>query len=68
VPRIGKGGFGIAQWCNSGLRAGYSGVRVPLCPGNFSPHHRVQTSSGSHLATYPMGNRCSFAGGKAASA
>jgi hypothetical protein len=28
-------------------------------PGNFS-HHRVQTSSGSHPASYPMGTRGSF--------
>jgi hypothetical protein len=33
---------------------------------NFSPHHRVQTSSGAHPASYPMGTRGSFPGGKAA--
>jgi hypothetical protein len=34
--------------------------------GNFSLHYRVQNGSGAHPASYPMGNRCSFPGGKAA--
>jgi hypothetical protein len=33
--------------------------------GNFSLHHHVQNSSGAHPASYPMGTRGSFAGGKA---
>jgi hypothetical protein len=33
--------------------------------GNFSLHHRVQTGSGPHPASYPMDNRGSFPGGKA---
>jgi len=33
---------------------------------NFSPHHRVQTGSESHPASYPMFTRGSFPGGKAA--
>jgi hypothetical protein len=36
--------------------------------GNFSLHHRVQTGSGAHPASYPMGTRDSFPGGKAAGA
>jgi len=48
-------GAGIAQWYSAGLRA-----------GNFSLHHRVQTGSGAHPASYPMGTRGSFPGGKAA--
>jgi hypothetical protein len=43
-----------------------SRVRFPVGAGNFSLHHRVQNSSGAHPASYPMGNRCSFLGGKAA--
>jgi hypothetical protein len=31
---------------------------------NFSLHHRVQTGSGSHAASYPMGTRGSFLGVK----
>jgi hypothetical protein len=31
---------------------------------NFSPHHRVQTSSGAHRASYPVGTRDSFLGVK----
>jgi len=42
------------------------GVRVPAGAGNFSLHHRVQTSSGPHPASHPMGNKGSFPAGKAA--
>jgi hypothetical protein len=59
---------GIAQWYSAGLRAGWSGVRVPAGPGNFSLHHRVQTGSGTHPSSYPTGTRGSFLGGKAAGA
>jgi hypothetical protein len=34
--------------------------------GNFSLHHRVQNGSGIHSASYPMGTRGSFPGGKVA--
>jgi hypothetical protein len=34
----------------------------------ISLHHRVQTCSGAHPASYPMGTRCSFPGSKAAGA
>jgi hypothetical protein len=34
--------------------------------GNFSLRHRVQNGSGAHPASYPMGTRGSFLGGKAA--
>jgi hypothetical protein len=36
--------------------------------GNFSLRHRVQTGSGAHSTSYPMGTRGSFPGGKAAGA
>jgi hypothetical protein len=32
----------------------------------FSLHHRVQNGSGAHSASYPMGTRVSYLGGKAA--
>jgi hypothetical protein len=35
---------------------------------NFSLHHRVQNGSEAHPASYPMGTRGSFLGGKAAGA
>jgi hypothetical protein len=57
-------GAGIAQWYSAGLRAGWSGVRFPGGAGNFSPHHCVQTGSGAHPASYPMGTRDSFPGVK----
>jgi hypothetical protein len=59
-------GARIAQLCSTGLRAGWSGVWVPVGAGNFSLHLRVQTGSGFHPAFYPMGTRYSFPGDKAA--
>jgi len=44
-------GRGISQWLDD------RGVRVPAGAGNFSLHHRVQTDSGIHLVSYPMGTR-----------
>jgi hypothetical protein len=41
-------------------------VRFPAGAGNFSPYHRVQNGCGAHSASYPMGTRGSFPGGKAA--
>jgi hypothetical protein len=43
-------------------------VRFPAEAGNFSLHHRVQNGSGAHPASYPIGTRGSFPGGKAAGA
>jgi hypothetical protein len=57
-----------------GIALGYglddrgSRVRFPAGAGNFSLHHRVQNGSGAHPASYPMGTRGSFLGGKAAGA
>jgi hypothetical protein len=59
---------GIAHWYSAELRAGWSEVRVPAEPGNFFLHHRVQTGSGTHSASYPMATRGSFPGDKAAGA
>jgi hypothetical protein len=55
---------GIAQLYSAGQQAGCSGVPVPAGAGNFSPYHRVQTGSGPHPASYPMGTRGSFPGVK----
>jgi hypothetical protein len=57
-----------------GIALGYwlddrgSRVRFPAGAGNFSLHHRVQNGSEAHPASYPMGARSSFLGGKAAAA
>jgi hypothetical protein len=59
---------GIAHWYSPGIRAGRLGVRVLVELGNFSPHYRVQTGSGAHPASYPMGTRGTFPVGKAAGA
>jgi hypothetical protein len=45
-----------------------SRVRFSTRAGNFSLHHRVQNGSGAHPASYPIGSRGSFPGGKAAGA
>jgi hypothetical protein len=45
-----------------------SRVRFPAGVGNFSFHHRVQTGSVAHRASYPMGTGGSFPGGKVAGA
>jgi hypothetical protein len=49
-----------------GLDERGSRVRFPAGAGNFSLHHRVLNGSGAHPASYPMGTRGSFLGGKAA--
>jgi hypothetical protein len=57
-----------------GIRLGYrlddqgSRVRFPAGAGNFSLHHRVQSGSEAHSASYLMGTGTSFPGGKAAGA
>jgi hypothetical protein len=57
-----------------GIALGYglddrgSRVRLPAGAGNFSLHHRVQKGSGAHPASYRIGIRGSFPGGKAAMA
>jgi hypothetical protein len=53
-------GYGLNDRC--------SRVRFPTEAGNFSLHHRVQNGSGAHPASYPMGTRGSFLGGKVAGA
>jgi hypothetical protein len=58
----------IAQWHGAGPRAGWSGFRAPAGAGNFSLHHRIQTDSGAHSASYPIGTRDSFPRGKTARA
>jgi hypothetical protein len=42
-------------------------VRVPV-GARFSHLHAIQTDSGAHPASYPMGTRDSFPGGKVAGA
>jgi hypothetical protein len=41
------------------------GVRFRAGAGNFFLRHRVQTGSGTHPASYPMGTEGSFSAGKA---
>jgi hypothetical protein len=45
-----------------------SSFRFPAGAGNISLHYRVQNGSGAHPASYLMGTRGSFPGGKAAGA
>jgi hypothetical protein len=66
VPKSRDSSVGIAL--GSGLDDRGSRVRFPAGAGNFSLNHRVQNSSVAHPASYPMGTRGSFPGGKAAGA
>jgi hypothetical protein len=45
-------------------RAGLGVFESRKGAGNLSLHHRLQTSSGAHPASYPTGTRGSFPGGK----
>jgi hypothetical protein len=58
----------IAQWYRTGLRARWSGVRVPARAENFSLHHRVQNGYQAQSVSYSMGTRSSFSGVKATGA
>jgi hypothetical protein len=58
------GSVGIAL--GYGLDERGSRVRFLAGAGNFSLHHRVQNGSGAHPASYPVGTRGFFRGGKAA--
>jgi hypothetical protein len=53
-----------------GYRLDYQGSRIqfPVGAGYFSLHHHVQNSSGTNPASYPVGTRGSFPGGKVARA
>jgi hypothetical protein len=57
---------GMAQWCSAGLDDWGGGIQIPVGAGNFSPHHHIQTGSGTHPASYPMGTKGSFPGGEVA--
>jgi hypothetical protein len=59
--RDSSGGIALSY----GLDDRGSTVRFPVGAGNFSLHHRLQDGSGAHPASYPVGTRASFPGGKA---
>jgi hypothetical protein len=64
----------VSRDSSAGIVLGYglgdrgSRVRFPAGAGNFSLHHRVQNGSEAHPASYSVGTRGSFPGGKAAGA
>jgi len=60
--------FGIPLGCGLDDRGSGSRFRFSVGAGNFSLYHRVQTGSGDHSASCPMGTRDSFPGGEAAGA
>jgi hypothetical protein len=49
--------YGITKWYSAGLRAGWSGFRVPVGARNSPLHHHVQTDAGAYPASYPVGTR-----------
>jgi hypothetical protein len=57
---------GIALSC--GLDDRGSMIRFLAMAGNFSLYYGIQNGSGAHPASYLMGTRGSFSGGKAAGA
>jgi hypothetical protein len=58
-------GAGLAQLYGDGLRAGWPGFKS--CLGqDFSLFHCLQTDSGAHPASYPVGARGDFPRGKVA--
>jgi hypothetical protein len=63
-----NGGKYSPNFIYTGLDDRGSRVRFPAGAGNFSFHHRVQNGSGANPASYRMGTRSSFPGGKAAGA
>jgi hypothetical protein len=64
VSKSRNNSVGIALGYGLGDRG--SRILIPTGILNFSFHHRVQNGSGGHPASYPMGTRRSFPGGKAA--
>jgi hypothetical protein len=61
-------GSSVGMGLGYGLDDRGSRVRFPAGTGNFSVHYRVKNCSGAHPASYPMGERGCFLGGKAAGA
>jgi hypothetical protein len=61
-------GPGVSQWYSADLQIEWSMVHVSAGTESFSLHQRVQTGSGTHLVSYPMGTSVSFPGAKAAGA
>jgi hypothetical protein len=64
---IKRRGSAVGVVTGYGLDGRGVGVRVPVGV-RFSPLHVVQTGSGAHPASYPMGTGGSFPRGKAAGA
>jgi hypothetical protein len=62
----------VTEYSSVGITLGYgpddwgSRFRFLAGAGNISLHHRLQNGSGVHPASYPLGTRGSFPGGKAA--
>jgi hypothetical protein len=69
VPHFTYTTFGFLQLVTTGVGVAMSyglGVRVRFLAGTrYFSLLSVQTRSGAHLASYPMGTRSSFSGGKA---
>jgi len=62
------GSWGRSVSINTVLWAGWPGFNSQQGQRIFSFHYHIQTGSGVHSASYPMGNVGSFPRGKAARA
>jgi hypothetical protein len=56
----------LVEYWATGWMIGGSRVQFLVRAGNFYLHHCIQNGSGAHPASYPMGTRGSFPGGKVA--
>jgi hypothetical protein len=63
-----KGSHGSSVCPMTRLRAGRPRFDTRQVQVSFSLYYRVQTGSGVHPASYPVGTRSSFLAGKAAGA
>jgi len=55
----------VEHWATGWTIDWGSRLWIPAGDENFSLHHCVQNGSRSHTASYPMGTKDSFHGGKA---
>jgi hypothetical protein len=56
--------FKDSNFCHRYLTSYAHKILVHVTPGNFSPHHRVQSVSGTHPVSYPISTGASSLGVK----
>jgi hypothetical protein len=61
AARVSRDNSVVQRWATCWM----IGLRVPVGAGIFSLHRHIQTGSGAHPASYPVGTRGYFTGDKA---